>query len=231
MKEGISKASDTTKPVMVISHAAARLSLGTAAAFVVLLAVLHVIKPELDPSWRFISEYELGHYGWMMVLAFLSLAGSYIALFIAIRRQIRTIGGYIGLACLLISATGLTLAAIFTTDPITTSPDVMTTRGNLHSLGGTLGFAMPFASVIISWSLARNPVWSSARRPLLWAAVLTIIGFLVSIVSLATMIPSDGHFGPDVAVGWPLRFEMLTYCVWLMVAARQAMQIRQDGIR
>ena len=210
------------------SLTAARLSVGAAAAFVVLLAALHLIRPELDHSWRFISEYAIGDFGWLMRLAFLSLAVSYAALFIAVRPQIRSIGGYIGLACLLISAAGLTMAAVFTTDPITTTPDATTTSGKLHSLGGTLGFAMPLASVIISWSLTRNSAWSSARRPLFWAAVLTVIGFLASIVSLVTMIPSDGHFGSDVAVGWPLRFEILTYCVWLMVVAWQAIQVRQE---
>jgi hypothetical protein len=208
------------------SLAAARLSGGAAAAFVILLAALHLIRPDLDPSWRFISEYEIGDFGWLMSLAFLSLAVSYVALFIAVRPQLRGIGGYIGLVCLLISAAGLTLAAIFTTDPITTNPDAMTTSGQLHSLGGTLGFAMPFASVLVSWSLARHPAWSSARQPLLWAAGLTAIGFLASIVSLMTLIPGDGHFGPDVPVGWPLRFEIVTYCVWLIVTAWQALQVR-----
>ncbi len=232
MREVISKDADATKSVTAISPTAARLSLWAAAAFVVLLTALHIFRSDLAPSWRFISEYEIGKLGWLMRLAFLSLAVSYTALFVAIQPQLRGIGGYIGLACLLISAAGLTLAAVFTTDPITTSPDAMMTSGRLHSLGGTLGFAMPFASVIISWSLARNPAWSSVRRRLLWAAVLTAIGFLVSILSLVTMIPSDGHFGPDVAVGWPLRFEILTYCAWLMVAAQQAIhQVCRDVIR
>lgn len=222
MSEVISKDKPSTRSIMAVSQIAARASFAAAAAFVVLLTALHLMKPELDPSWRFISEYAIGDFGWLMVLAFLSLAGSYVALIIAIRPQIRTIGGYVGLACLFFSAAGLAMAAVFTTDPITTRPDAMTTTGQLHSLGGTLGFAMPLASAIISWSLTRNPAWSSARRSLLWAAGLTIIGFLVSIVSLVTMIPSDGHLGPDVAVGWPLRFEILTYCVWLMVVARLA---------
>jgi len=217
----------TLKPAAEISFSAARLCMGMAAAFVVLLAVLHLIRTDLDPSWRFISEYEIGNFGWLMRLAFFSLAASYAALFIAIRPQLRGFGGYAGLACLLISAAGLAIAGIFTTDPITTSPEALTTSGKLHALGGTLGFAMPFASVIVSWSLARNSAWASARRSLLWAAGLAVIGFLVSIVSLATMIPSDGKFGPDVAVGWPLRFEIATYCVWLIVTARQALKTRE----
>lgn len=220
----------TAKPVTAVPRTAALLSFAGAATFVVLLAALHFIKPELDPSWHFISEYAIGDYGWIMVLAFLSLALSYVSLFVAIRPQLRTIAGRIGLALLLVSALGLTIATVFTTDPITVSEDAVTTEGNLHNLGGTLGIAMPFAAALISWKLGRNPAWSSARRPLLWATGLALVAFLVSFVSLGVMVSqSGGKFGPDVLVGWPNRFEILAYSVWLMTVAWQAVKLRRQG--
>ena len=162
-----------------------------------------------------------------MVLAFLSLALSYVSLFVAIRSQLRTIAGRIGLVLLLISALGLTIAAIFTTDPITVSKDDVTSEGTLHNLGGTLGIAMPFAAGLIGWKLARNPAWSSARRPLLWATGLALVAFVVSFLSLGFMASqSGGKFGPDVLVGWPNRFEILAYSVWLMTVAWQAVKLR-----
>jgi len=130
----------TTRPVTAISQTAARLSLATAATFVVLLAALHLLKPELDPSWHFISEYAIGRHGWMMVLAFGSLAFSYVMLTVALRSQLGTIWGRIGLALLLVSAAGLAIAGIFTTDPITAGKDAVTSEGKLHNLGGTLGY-------------------------------------------------------------------------------------------
>ena len=217
----------TAKPETAVSRTAALLSFAGAATFVVLLAALHFIKPELDPSWHFISEYAIGDYGWMMVLAFLSLALSYVSLFVAIRSQLRTIAGSIGLALLLLSALGLTIAAIFTTDPITVSKDAVTTEGTIHNLGGTLGIAMPFAAALIGLKLARNPGWSSAKRPLLWATGLALVAFVVSFFSLGVMLSqSGGEFGPDVLVGWPNRIEMLAYCVWLMTVAWQAVKLR-----
>jgi hypothetical membrane protein len=222
----MSKDTTTTKPVTAISETAARVSFAAAATFVVLLAALHVLEPEFDPSWRFISEYELGRYGWIMVLAFLSLAVSYVALFIAIRSQLWTIVDRIGLALLLISAVGLAMAGIFTTDPITTSPDAATTSGMLHSVGGTLGLAMTFAAAIISWKLARNPAWSMARRSLLWIAGIAVTSTVAFIVFMIMALPSDGKFGPDVLVGWPSRIEILAYSAWLMVVARQAIRVR-----
>ena len=222
-------AKNTDRPVTAISPTAARLSFAGAATFAILLAALHFIKPELDPSWHFISEYAIGEYGWIMVLAFLSLAVGYASLFVAIRSQLRTIAARIGLALLLLSALGLTIAAIFTTDPITVSENAVTTEGTLHNLGGTLGIAMPFAAVLIGWKLARNPAWSSARRPLLWATGLALVAFLVSFVSLGVMVSrSGGEFGPDVLVGWPNRIEIVAYSVWLMVVARQAIRVRSQ---
>lgn len=82
---------------------ATRVSFAAAAAFVVLFAVLHVIKPELDPSWRMGSEYAIGDYGWVMQIAMLALALSCAALFGALRPEIETTGGRIALDLLLVS--------------------------------------------------------------------------------------------------------------------------------
>ena len=40
--------------------AAANACAGAVGTFVALLALLHVIEPELDPTWRFVSEYAGG---------------------------------------------------------------------------------------------------------------------------------------------------------------------------
>jgi len=223
MAEGAVK----TEPATAISRTAALLSFAGAATFVLLLAALHFIKPELDPSWHFISEYAIGDYGWMMVLAFLSLTLSYVSLVVAIRSQLRTIAGRIGLTLLLVSALGLTIAAVFTTDPITVSGNAVTTEGTLHNVGGTLGIAMPFAAALVGWKLARSPAWSSAKRAVLRSTGLGLVAFVASFVSLGVLVSqSGGRFGPDVSVGWPNRIEMLAYCVWLMTVAWQAVRLR-----
>lgn len=219
-----------TRPAAAVTGGAARLSLTTTLAFIVLLVALHLLKPAVDPSWHFISEYAIGELGWMMTLAFFSLALAYIALFFAIRSQVQNLPGWAGSALLLVSAIGLVIAGVFEADPITAAPEALTSQGNLHNLGGTLGLAMPFAAAFISWSLARNPAWSSARRALLWAALLAWLGFLGAFLSLAVMLSqSGGSFGPGVLVGWPNRLEMLAYCIWLMVVSRSAIRLEKHG--
>jgi uncharacterized protein DUF998 len=218
----------TARPVTAVLRTAALLSFAGAATFLVLLAALHFIKPDLDPSWRVISEYSIGNHGWMMVLAFLSLAVSCVSLFVAIRSQTRTIGGKIGLAFLLVAAAGLIIAAIFTTDPITASRDELTTHGTLHGLGAALGTGFPIAAALVGWSLARNETWSSARRSLLWAGGLAWIGFLAFALSMVVMFPDDGTFGPHVLIGWPNRFMMLAYSAWLMIIAWRAVRLSRQ---
>src|SRR3712207_4189792 len=204
-------AEDTATARPVTSRTAARLSFAAAATFLVLLAALHFIKPELDPSWRMISEYEIGRYGWVMSLAFLSLAFSCAALFVAIRSQIRTTGGKIGLFFLLVVAAGMTIGGIFTADPITASQDELTTHGTLHGVGGMLGIpTFPIAATLISRSLAANRAWSPARRSLLWTVGLVWVSLLVFALSIAVMLPqSEGGFGPEVLIGWPNRLFMV----------------------
>lgn len=214
----------TTKKVMSISQRAARLSLGASAAFLVLLAVLHFIKPEFDPSWRMVSEYAIGRYGWVMVLAFLSMSLSGLALFAAIRTRIRAIGGKIGLALLLISSIAIAAAAVFTADPMTASKEELTTHGNLHGLTAMIGIpGMTIAAILISRCLVRVPSWSPARRSLLWSANLIWISLLLMIVILVVGLSQNGgKFGPDVLIGWPNRLVMAAYCIWLMSVAGQA---------
>lgn len=216
-------------PLTAIPRRAARVARSLTITFLVLLAGLHFIKPTLDPSWHFISEYAIGKNGWIMNLAFLLWAAAYIALFITIRSQVpRGIIGAIGLILLLVSATGLIIAGIFNMDPLL-GTDTPTTAGKLHNLGGSLGMAMPFAAIFISWALSRNKDWSPAKRSILWSAGFAVFGFLLAFLSLGAMLAkSGGEFGPGVLVGWPNRFEVLTYCTWLIIVAGRAKYLKDQ---
>jgi hypothetical protein len=218
-----------TKPVNRISLSWLKISIGATLTFMILLVLLHFIKAELDPSWRMISEYAIGKHGWIMVIAFLIWALAYASLFFSIRSQIQGLSGKIGLALLLISSLGLLIAGIFVTDPITVSREEATTSGMLHGLGGSLGLAMPFSAVLVSWALLKNPNWVPVRKAVLWSAVLAVTGFLISIISIIVLFSqNNGVAGPSVTVGYPMRFEAFTYCIWLIVVARQAAYLRKQ---
>ena len=207
--------STTARPA--ISPAAAGLSIVTAATTLVLLVALYVVSPEFDPSWRMVSEYALGDYGWVLALMFLAWALSCVALFFAVKSQIQTVGGKIGLGFLLAAAVGMSMAAIF---------DV---RHALHGLAALIGIpSLPIAAMLISVSLVRNQAWTSARRWLLWTASLTWISLvLMNAAVFIGLSQSGGEFGPDVLAGWPNRFLVAAYCAWLITAAWRAGQLRR----
>lgn len=201
-----------------ISLMSARLSFATGATVLVLLAALHVLSPEFDPSWRMVSEYALGDYGWVLALLFLVGALSCVALFFAIRSHIRTVGGKIGLGFLLAAAVGMGMSAVFDFSH------------NLHGLAALIGVpSLPIAAMLTSVSLVRNPAWSPVRRLLLLTANLTWISVALLIATLFIgLSQSGGEFGPGVLIGWPNRLWFVAYCAWLMVAARRAIQLGGD---
>jgi hypothetical protein len=160
-----------------------------------------------------------------MAVAFLSLAVACAALVVAIKPDVKTVFGYIGLGFLLASAAGLILAGVFTTDPVTAGSQTPTTSGSLHTVGAGLGTGIPIAAVFLAASLARAPAWSSARSALALAAGFAWLGLLVFFVSMAVMLPkNDGLLGPEVLIGWPNRFLMLAYSTWLITIAWQAIK-------
>lgn len=218
----------TTKPITAGGVFAARLSFAAAAAFLILLVTLHFIEPEFDPSWHMISEYEIGRYGWVMQLAFLCLGLSCVSLVVAIRSQVGTIGGWIGLALLLISASGLTIAAFYITDPMIAPKTEMTWHGNMHGLGFTLGApGLAVASVLISLSLRHNQAWILGRRLLMWIAQLPWLSLIATLATILILLPRNGgKFGPGVVVGLPNRLFVIACCVWLMTVAWRRIRLR-----
>lgn len=212
-----------TASVKSISQQFAKLSLWSACSFLALLTALHFIKPELDPSWHFISEYEIGNFGWIMSLAFLLLAFSCISLSLALWSHLKNIGGRIGIFLLLISGTGMVIAAVFTTDPLNASQESF--HGKLHQLGAMLD-SIPLASLLISINLVRkNQLWRHEKQTLLWSTVLVWVGLILFIASMAVLFPADGKFGPNVLLGWQNRIMITAQCIWLIVVAKQAVKI------
>ena len=109
---------------------AARLSLAAAIATLLTLAVLHLLSPEFDPSWRMVSEYANGGYGWVLSLMFASWAVSSWALAFAIWPQVGTRAGKIGLFFLIAAGIGEAMASVF---DINHSLHDLAVRNNPHS--------------------------------------------------------------------------------------------------
>ena len=171
-----------------ISVAAARLAIAAAAVEILLLAGLHMLSPEFDPSWRVVSEYATGQYGWVLSLMFLAGALSIWALAFAIRSQLGTKAGKLGLGLLIASGIGAGMAVAF---------DI---NHPLHDLAGLIGvLCFPPAAMLISVSLGRTQPWSTAKRSLLWTANLTWISLVLFVVALIALFVTFTQAGGEVS--------------------------------
>jgi len=202
------------------------LSFVLALATLVLLIALHVLSPEFDPSWRVVSEYANGHYGWLLSLMFAAWALSSWTLAFALRADLRTLAGKIGWWFLLAAGASEALAAAF---------DI---NNPVHGLADVLSLCLPVAAILISVALSRIPSWSRAKTALLLTANLSWISVVLLIVSLVAMFMSYTHAGGQIpangkslpigatlphgtiaVVGYANRLLVVVYNAWVMVAA------------
>jgi hypothetical protein len=204
-----------------------------AAIFLAILVLLHFLKRELDPSWRMISEYEIGRFGWMMRLAFFSWGASVLALLITIWPSLQPISGTISRWWFVLIVVALFGAGIFKTNPITgNTPNRVNT---IHTICGAIVIlTFPIAATLAVSSLLQNPLWSTSQGELIFGTILAWIGMVAYFASIiisgiinpsAVKNPSAAKDGPHVYQGWPNRFMVVTYIIWLIIVAEAALRI------
>ena len=207
---------------------AAWLAIIASIAVLILLALLHILSPEFQPSWRMVSEYANGKYSWVLSLMFLAWAVSSWALAFALRSQVHTTAAKIGLVLLVAAGVGEAMASVF---------DI---NHRLHGLAALIGIgSLPIAAMLISVSLGRSEAWSASRTSLLWAANLTWVSVVLMAISFAILATTFARSGADMTagvpaslppgvigvVGWANRFLIVMYCAWVTTVAWHAIKI------
>jgi hypothetical protein len=213
-------ANDTTK----ISVPAARVAIAGALVVLLLLASLHVLSPEFDPSWRVVSEYANGRYGWVLSLMFAFWGLSSWALVVAIWSQVHGIVGKIALGFLIASGAGEAMASVF---------DI---NHPLHDLAGMIGVpTLPVAAMLISVRLGSTQGWSTARSMLLWTANLTWVSLVLLMAAFIMMTRGHGRADTEsgshmiALIGWTNRLLIVAYCVWIATVAGLALRLRRQS--
>lgn len=197
---------------------ALRVATWGAIGLLVIVALLHVVKPELDPSWRFVSEYAVGRLGWLMTLGFLAWAASCLALSIAARPAMTNARGRAGARVLAIVGVALVVAGIFPQDPVTSGPGQATTAGMMHALASIVGIpGIPIAAMLISSGLPAD----HDNRAVRLAAHAAWISLALMIAYLAFAVPRAGGFDSSVYAGFMNRLVVLAYIAWQLVLSRR----------
>jgi len=193
------------------------ITLISALCFIGIMILLHVVKPEFNPTWRMISEYEIGKFGWLMRLAFWLWATCALSLLMILNQAGSSILINIWL-CVLVAA--LIGAGIFRTDPILETTASLTNR--LHTLCGALVIlTFPILATIIAVRLISqgsidNGMYVAGMTALTWIGQ---ISFFASISVSQKKHPGAGRVGPDVKLGWPNRIMVLFFVLWIVVVS------------
>jgi hypothetical protein len=209
-----------------LSIPAAKAVLGVSIAYLVLLVLLHIIKPEVDPSWVTLSIYSRGNFGWIGQLNFILLGVSHLALFVLLKSQIKNIYGRIGLVLLCIAGIGAIIGGIGISDPMNTPQDQLTTSAQWHSIGAALAvWGAPLSAIFLNLALLRkNESWKSAKVALLSTIALPFVGL---VLFMSTAGQNGGHYGPGATIGWMNRVVVVAIIAWQITLACSALNLRK----
>lgn len=208
----------TTMP-SPFSAAAARVALGATILSAVALVALHALSPEFAPSWRMVSEYANGRYGWVLTITFLTWAASSFALAAAVQGALSGRGRAVAVLLLVLAGVGEAMGGLF---------DV---NHPLHGVAFAVGIpSLVAASLVVTWAGRRAglsvPAWSG------WLPLASVGLMVVAMAVLFSTLQARGiEIGPDAEPldelpdgvtafnGWANRLLFATAYLWAGLTA------------
>ena len=138
---------------------------------------LHILEPEYDPRFQFMSDYAWGAYGWLMTSTFFVLGLAILAVTIGLRnanRSSRNAGA--GLGLLIVGAVFVCLAGVFRGFP-------------MHDVASAVAFpSLALAVLLVSWSFRTVPGWQRIHQ----ATFLLAVGMSAALVPLILDVGMPG---------------------------------------
>ncbi len=194
--------------ILVFHRLTRQLALGTAVTALLLLVILHILRPDIHTAQSMVSEYAIGPFGWIQTLVFLFYAISAGALAAMLYPEVKTFWGKVGIFFLIPAAGGFFLGGVYNLEH------------HLHQLVFYIGApSMAIASALISFSMARNPAWAHIRQAVIWIGQLPWISFVLNMGIFFLAVSPSGELNPNVPVGWANRLFWLGSGIWLILMA------------
>ncbi len=151
--------------------------------FVMIVCIMHFLRPDKSMLSCFVSEYAVGNYSWLMTIAFYALAVGSALLLVSLITHVKS--SRTAKITLSIFSLGILLAAIFPTDLPGNTP---TTRGLIHGFAALIALLNLGISMIV-WGIAfkkNNELKKFGRLSVFWGVIslILLIIFIASPISL-----------------------------------------------
>ena len=172
-----------------------------AAYYVIVLIILHILEPAFDPRFRFMSEYALGDYGWLMTTTFFALGLASLAAAIGLQNVHQwSRSTRIGLGLLIVAAIFVWLAGVF--------------RDSIpHLLAGVVAFpSMVMAVLLLSWTFRRAAGWQTIYP----------VTLLIGLGMLAMLFLMVGDLGMP---GLQQRVFIFLFLLWLSIIVHRSVRL------
>lgn len=202
------------------SATGATLAITATVTSAIALIALHFLSPELEMSWRMVSEYANARHGWVLTVVFVAWAIASWSLSVALWPLWSTWLGRVGLTFLLLAGLGQLMGGLF---------DV---NHRLH--GAAFGIGVPsltLAAIVVTLAMRR-----AGADIAMWPAHLSWISFVLMAVTMGLFMSALARAGVDVMAqagsltrlpdgvtaynGWANRLLFAASYLWLIVAAR-----------
>lgn len=188
----------------------ATLALSGIGYFTLAVIALHFLRPDYNPLHRFVSEYAVGPFGWLMTSAFYGLSLGSLALTVALYQGVVKGGrSWVGLLLLGVWSLGTFVAGVFKTDLIA-APE--TPEGNLHSQASLLAFVSFILATFFLLRFIGDTRWKSYYRFSFPLSIVILLSFLAFFWTIIT---------GQALVGFTQRVFLAAVLVWLMRTARR----------
>ena len=188
------------------------------ADFLLNIAALHFLRPDVNPVLEPMSNYAVGPYGFLFIAADIGLGLAALALTCGLYLSIAPPGrSYVGLFLLGLYGVSVLLAGIF---PIDVGGEA-TTFGTIHNIVGNISFfGFPIAVILLSLGMGKDERWRSLRLPALALAGVVVLTVILTMVG----------FNLGIGFGVTQRIANVAALVWMLVVALHLRSVAQGAL-
>lgn len=196
---------------------AAYITLSSVTYYATVIILLHILRTDFDPRYRYLSEYVNGPYGALMTSTFFVLSLGSLALLFGLWRSVSSkIRFAPGMLLWLAWACAVFLAGVYPSD---LQESATTWNGHIHNQMGMIAFpcatlAMPLLSLPLRWDKNWKSVWASA--------VLLSLPVIISFFAL-------DQLGEMRLAGMDQRIFLGVTLIWMWVLASKMLAIERQG--